>query len=508
MASNYKLRITAEDRTKGAFGAVNKNLNKIKGALAVAFSATVITNFARQTLELADTIGKTADSIGVSTGFLQKYQFAAQQSGLTTEEFNKSMQNFTKMVGQSAIRTNEVGRTLEKLGINIKNTDGSVKESEKVFKELFTALDGVGSEFEKNAILADVFGRVGVKLAVMAQNGSEAMFDLAESATGVIPDESIRKAEAFNDAMNRIKRQLLLPLQTAFIDTANAILNFAEAMGLITPDLFTKSFEELNALLIEAQDNYDGIVKRQELFGKRSRAFNDDAKAAAAAEVKRLEDAIEKKQKQIDLQEKLNAANAAGNDQNSNNFPSYFENVNKSIQVTKDFADTIEGQLTNAFKNFFDYTNKQFLDFKNLATSVARAVFNELINVFIVQKLVGMVTGSISDIGATLEGSTSKAASFTNSLSIPDIFEGGGFTGYGARAGGLDGKGGFMAMLHPNETVIDHTRGQSMGGGANVTFNISTVDAKGFDELLKSRKGMITTMVNQAFNSRGKMGIM
>ena len=30
MASNYKLRITAEDRTKGAFGAVNKNLNKIK----------------------------------------------------------------------------------------------------------------------------------------------------------------------------------------------------------------------------------------------------------------------------------------------------------------------------------------------------------------------------------------------------------------------------------------------------------------------------------------------
>ena len=117
MASNYKLRITAEDRTKGAFGTVNKNLNKIKGALAVAFSTAVITNFAKETLQLADTIGKVADSIGVSTDFLQKYQFAAEQSGLTQEEFNKGMQNFTKMVGQAQLRTSEAGRTLEKLGV-------------------------------------------------------------------------------------------------------------------------------------------------------------------------------------------------------------------------------------------------------------------------------------------------------------------------------------------------------------------------------------------------------
>lgn len=37
-------------------------------------------------------------------------------------------------------------------------------------------------------------------------------------------------------------------------------------------------------------------------------------------------------------------------------------------------------------------------------------------------------------------------------------FAGGGHTGYGPRSGGLDGLGGFMAMLHPNETVVDHTR--------------------------------------------------
>ncbi|MBM1921458.1 hypothetical protein [Pseudosulfitobacter pseudonitzschiae] len=41
-------------------------------------------------------------------------------------------------------------------------------------------------------------------------------------------------------------------------------------------------------------------------------------------------------------------------------------------------------------------------------------------------------------------------------------FAGGGYTGNGSRSGGLDGKGGFMAMLHPRETVTDHTRGGTM----------------------------------------------
>ena len=40
-----------------------------------------------------------------------------------------------------------------------------------------------------------------------------------------------------------------------------------------------------------------------------------------------------------------------------------------------------------------------------------------------------------------------------------------------------------------------------------VNFNISTVDAAGFDQLLASRKGLITSIINNAMNNQGKMGI-
>lgn len=85
-------------------------------------------------------------------------------------------------------------------------------------------------------------------------------------------------------------------------------------------------------------------------------------------------------------------------------------------------------------------------------------------------------------------------------------FEGGGFTGNGIRAGGMDGKGGKLAMLHPNEKVTDLTLGGE-SSSVNVTFNIQANDTKGFDQLLASRRGTIVGLINQAMNNRGKAGV-
>jgi hypothetical protein len=85
-------------------------------------------------------------------------------------------------------------------------------------------------------------------------------------------------------------------------------------------------------------------------------------------------------------------------------------------------------------------------------------------------------------------------------------FEGGGFTGRGARAGGLDGKGGRMAMIHPNETVIDHTK----GGASGITI-INNVDARGsgadVDQRIKSAMAQTsqqTIMTIQDLMRRGR----
>ena len=501
MATDYKLRITAQDKSKKGFNSVNKNINstqtamkKLAGAFAGVFAVRQIVQFGNEALQLADTIGKVADSIGVNTEFLQKYQFAAQQAGLTTEEFNKGMQNFTKMVGQAQLRTSEAGRTLEKLGVQVKNTDGSVRSSEEVFVDLFEALDGVGSQFEKNAILADLMGRAGVKLAVMGKDGAEAMKALAESATGVLDEETIRRAERFNDTMNILKRQILAPMQDMFISAANSVLMFMDAVGLID---IPKTIPELQAELAkleEIQNEYNAAIGNEGRL--RNKNIDDQTSniKAIKEEIKTLETA-EELRKKIALESAKDLSGVSNASKQLNN------SIKDNITVVKQFANTIEGQLTTAFTNFFDATNQQFLDFKNLATSITQAVINELIQVFIVQKMVEGITSGITMIGSIFDGTLAKAVDGIQNL------DGGGYTGNGIRAGGLDGKGGRLAMIHPQETVIDHTKEQAIQSAPTVNFNISTVDAAGFDQLLASRKGLITSIINNAMNNQGKMGV-
>ena len=500
MATDYKLRISAKDNTKSGFNGVNKNINKtqqsmkkLAGAFAGVFAIRQIVQFGQESLALADNIGKTADSIGVSTKFLQQYQFAAQQSGIETEQFNKALRFFSKGVGEAAQGTGLAMRAFKEMGLSIKDSSGQTKKSEDLFKEFFVTLESIQEPFERNALLAQVFGaKVGITMANLIKGGAVAMEDLAKSASGVIDEETIRNAEAFNDALNRLKRQVLLPLQTAFINTSIAILNFAETMGLIKPDLFTKDMEELNAIFDAQTLKVEKLEKmyKADPFTQSNKMALDLAKENLAI----TEDFIGKKEKQAEIEERLNLALK----ESKTSQDGVTDSIKESITVVEQFANTMEGKLTAAFTSFFDFANKEFMNFKTLATSVAQAVINELIQIFIVKKLVGFISTGITDY---FDQSTAKAVALKPKFDL----EGGGYTGGGVRAGGMDGRGGFMAMVHPNETVIDHTKGQGMG--ATVNFNISTVDAAGFDQLLASRKGLITSIINQAMNNQGKMGV-
>jgi hypothetical protein len=482
--TDYKLRIKGQDQTGKAFGKVNKNINstqsamkKLAGAFAGAFAIRQIVQFGNEALQVADSIGKTAVAVGVTAEFLQRYQFAAQQAGVETEKFNKALKFFSKGIGEA-----EQGRGLAKiqfdeLGISIFEAGGKTKTAEKLFVETFKALEKVGSESEKSANLAGLFGSKMVDLKNISKDGAAAMEELAASATGIFSNETVAQAELFNDTMNRLKRQILVPLQAAFISLSISVLDTFEALGLITAEekgltLVRHDLEKLNEELIEQNRLIaNGMTHRKH----NAKAIKD--------EILLLE---EKEKKLLAEQERLaNIKKAKDRDKKA---------VEDQIKVVENFSNTVEGQLTNSFRKFFDFTNAEFLNFGNLAKSVLNQVINEVIRLMIIAPLVKSITGTI----------TGGLSDIFPSLKVPSA-DGGGFTGSGARAGGMDGRGGFMAMLHPNETVIDHTKGQGMG--TTVNFNINTVDATGFDQLLLSRKGTITQIINNAMNNQGKMGV-
>lgn len=81
--------------------------------------------------------------------------------------------------------------------------------------------------------------------------------------------------------------------------------------------------------------------------------------------------------------------------------------------------------------------------------------------------------------GKENSGSGGWMGAIANIAGMLGSFEGGGYTGSGPRTGGLDGRGGYMAMIHPDESIIDHRRGNSGAPGGNMTTINVTVQGGG-----------------------------
>jgi hypothetical protein len=92
-----------------------------------------------------------------------------------------------------------------------------------------------------------------------------------------------------------------------------------------------------------------------------------------------------------------------------------------------------------------------------------------------VQAIGGTYLSNTNPAGGSVSGQqyrTTRTASGGSVTELVPTYAGGGYTGSAPRSGGLDGKGGFMAMLHPRETVIDHTRAGG-GRGSSTPTSIS-----------------------------------
>jgi hypothetical protein len=135
----------------------------------------------------------------------------------------------------------------------------------------------------------------------------------------------------------------------------------------------------------------------------------------------------------------------------------------------QDVAKKGMNQFTDAFTDAITGAKNFASAMKDMAKSVVDSLIKMLVQYYITKPLFDAITGSFGgQSSSNIEGSANFVGPTLPSLN------GGGFTGYGSRSGGVDGKGGFPAILHPNETIIDHTKGQSSGVVVQQTINVTT----------------------------------
>ena len=161
----------------------------------------------------------------------------------------------------------------------------------------------------------------------------------------------------------------------------------------------------------------------------------------------------------------------------------------EKLQELQGIYDTVQNSSEEGFMSMVDGTKSV----KDAFGDMAREIIKELYRVLVVQRMVGSFDFKTKE-GSGLVGFLGKALS---------SFEGGGYTGSGPRSGGLDGRGGYLAMVHPRETVIDHTKQGQPQGEAVVIHQNFNFAANGDDSVKRIIAQSVPAIVNAS-----KQGVM
>ena len=578
MASQaYKILIKAKDAASGTFkklGSVAKGTAGAVGGVgkaalgatvAVAAMGTAIAVLAKQSFDFADAIGKVATRTGLATSTVQAFQIAAIESGSTFEIANKSLEKFTRSVGDAQRGLKTQADIFRDLGVSITDANGDTKDMDTLLREVADGMSKLGSQSEKATAAANLFGRAGIQIVDVLDNGADAFDAYIQKAQAyglILDEEGIRKSEKFNDTLALINRQFkvikaviaiaFLPIvQTLATNISETTNKFAtqegsvEDLGIAIRDKLIAGFLITINVLADVLDSIQSFVGSTgnataeiRKFFLQSRMVGADLNnLLSGLDIDAIEDAAERgitsadeyieellsgldeiknadmrnflkggallqrdaiqnildiKNELIDIEKQLDASAAAGE--------KWGDGLrDKAIQIRTTLDDMISGggelpeflekvlkigeagggALTDLLSPL-DKLKQEFDDqgFKNAMDSIWVKSFNDAADAltdfvetgtlewqdFVRSILRDLVRLQIrmAMFGIFLSGDKTSATPELPPMTLAGVtkFSGGGYTGMGARAGGIDGKGGFPAILHPNETVLDHTKGQ------------------------------------------------
>jgi len=499
--ANQKLNIviTAFDKTKSAFrgisagvGAVTSAVFSLKTALVGVVGAAGIGLLVRNSLQATDALSKTAQKLGVTTESLSALRYAAELSGVGIQTTDMAVQRFTRRLAEAAQGTGEAKGALREL-----NIDAAQLSKLPLQEQMFALADAFGNvknandEVRLGFKLFDSEGLAFINTLKEGRDGLQAMFQEAETLGVVMSASAAKGVEDANDALTKLASLFKGITDQVVAALAPAIEEFATSLK----DTVVVSIKDANEnIKLFAQSLAKGLLQS---LANTLRAFADFIEGVqgfinilvdAANAIQRfrgqtefayvnlglLTDGARDAAKTVDnLAESIGKATEAVKSQGGNlpNEISLLEQLGLAFNKASQQATTLQDALDQGVKRALDSTTNTLADIvvgansaKDAFKNMARSILADMAKMFIRQQITQPLFTAI--------GSAFAPAS-TGTTAVPSG-NGGGFTGLGARAGGIDGKGGFPAILHPNETVIDHTKGQGMGGAVSVTLNIST----------------------------------
>lgn len=185
-------------------------LGKIAGFLGIggAGMATGMLAVATSAAKSADEMGKLSQRTGVTTESLSRLAYAASLSDATTGDLEMGFKTLSERMQDAASGGKESGAMFQRLGVSVKNADGSLRGVDDVFADIAEQFKGMPDGAEKTAAAVDLFSRSGLALIPTLNNGRDGLKQMADEADRLdktISQKAAADAAQFNDDLVRLQ---------------------------------------------------------------------------------------------------------------------------------------------------------------------------------------------------------------------------------------------------------------------------------------------------------------
>ena len=470
-------------QVEGAAQTLTSRIGPLSGALgALAPVATVggLAALVGKTIEAGDKFNDLSQRTGVSVESLARFNKAAATSGTDIDSVARALGKLSKGMYEAA----ETGKgttadALRTLGISATDAAGKLKSADQVTLEIANKFKAMPDGVEKTAVAMQLFGKAGAEMIPMLNEGGKAIESLSVKMT----DAFAKKADEYNDKLAMLGGKVgglaagitvaLLPALDATATVLTLVVDgFASLPGPIQAvvgglALLAISFTVLApiaASVLTVLAAFQGLAIGATIAGWLGAlgplltglaafaaaiagwplligaalvavgvliyAFRDDIGKVIGAIGKTIYDAVDTVNKTI----------------------------RTGISAVWDWASGAMGNVAKALSKPFE-----------IAANTIKEVFRNVLQ-FVADR-VNAAAALVNNIIIGYNRLPSPDLPLIQTVRVPS-FEGGGYTGNGPRSGGVDGRGGFPAILHPRETVIDHTRPRA-GGGSSTSTSIT-----------------------------------
>ena len=222
----------------------------VGGATAAVGGLIAVTN---QTAEYADEIDKLSERTGINREELQRWKYAASQSGADIGKLETGVKKLSDVMDDAINGNEKTQEAFTKLGISL--DDLKNKSQEDIFSAVMNGLADMEQGAQRNALGNDLLGKSYTEMLPLLNAGSGGMQELKDRADelGIVMSEDMVKANVkFGDTMADVK--------DAFGGIVRELTNAALPMLQSFLDFILEHMPQIQSVLSSVFDTLSGVV--------------------------------------------------------------------------------------------------------------------------------------------------------------------------------------------------------------------------------------------------------